>query len=97
MILQAEDMGETPNRDDMWCVTHTKKDGNPVTEKAGEAIVSAKYVLLREYGHGKNMSLCRLYVQVIICMFCAGSDKSNYRTSGANRTSVFTGVHLLVA
>jgi hypothetical protein len=65
MILQAEDMGETPNRDDMWCVTHTKKDGNPVTEKAGEAIVSAKYVLLREYEF--MPIICSSYHLYVLC------------------------------
>ncbi len=45
MILQEEDTGETPNRDDMFIVSHTKKDGNPVNEAAGEAIVSGKYVI----------------------------------------------------
>jgi hypothetical protein len=46
MILQEEDIRETPNRDDMFIVSHTKKDGNPVNAAAGEAIVSGKYVIL---------------------------------------------------
>jgi hypothetical protein len=40
MILQEEDTGETPNRDDMFIVSHTKKDGTPVNVTAGEAMVS---------------------------------------------------------
>jgi hypothetical protein len=42
MILQEENMGETPNRDYMFIVSHTKKDGNLVNVAAGEAIVSSK-------------------------------------------------------
>jgi hypothetical protein len=38
MILQEEDIGETPNRDDMFIVSHTKKDGSPVNAAAGETI-----------------------------------------------------------
>jgi protein-S-isoprenylcysteine O-methyltransferase Ste14 len=85
MILQEEDIGETPNRDDMFIVSHTKKDGNPMNAAAGETIVSGKYVIL------------------VLCssshpwMFCAGEDERNYRESDACRTSVFTGVSLLVA
>jgi hypothetical protein len=30
----------------MFIVSHTKKDGNPVNTMAGEAMVSAKYVIL---------------------------------------------------
>jgi hypothetical protein len=64
MILQEEETGETPNRSDMFMVTHTKKDGTPVNDLAGEALVSAKYVLLREYGYGKYIFmqiLCSIY------------------------------------
>ncbi|GLT53818.1 hypothetical protein SLA2020_270610 [Shorea laevis] len=39
--------GRNPNRDDMWVVTHTKKDGNPVTEQAGEAITQIKAIIER--------------------------------------------------
>jgi hypothetical protein len=46
MILQVEDTRETPNRDDMFIVSHTKKDGNLVNATAGEAMVNAKYVIL---------------------------------------------------
>jgi hypothetical protein len=46
MILQEEDIGETPNRDDMFIVKHTKKDGNPMNAAVVEAIVSDKYVIL---------------------------------------------------
>jgi len=85
MILQEEDIGETPNRDDMFIVSHTKKDGNPVNATAGEAIVSGKYVIL---------VLCSSFHP---WMFCVGEDERNYRQSIAYRTSVFTGVSLLVA
>jgi hypothetical protein len=60
VILQEEETGETPNRCDMFTVTHTKKDGNPVNKLAREALVSAKYVLLREYGYGKY-----IFVQIL--------------------------------
>jgi hypothetical protein len=40
MILQEEDTGETPNRDDMFIASHTKKYGNLVNATAGEAMVS---------------------------------------------------------
>jgi hypothetical protein len=43
--MQEEDMGETPNRDDMFIVSHTKKDGDPVNAAAGKVIVSGKYVI----------------------------------------------------
>ncbi|XP_062167755.1 uncharacterized protein LOC133873961 isoform X2 [Alnus glutinosa] len=82
---EIEDIGETPNKDDMFIVSHTKKDGNPVNAAAGETIVNGKYVIL------------------VLCssshpwMFCAGEDERNYRESVAGRTSVFTGVNLLVA
>jgi hypothetical protein len=62
-----------------------KKDGNPVNAAAREIIVSGKYVIL------------------VVCssfhpwMFCVGEDKRNYRESVACRTSMFTGVSLLVA
>jgi hypothetical protein len=46
MILQEEDTGKIPNRDYMFIVSHTKKDGNTVNTMAGEAMVSAKYVIL---------------------------------------------------
>jgi hypothetical protein len=46
MILQEEDTGETLNRDDMFIVSHTKKDGNLVNAAVGEAMVSTKYVIL---------------------------------------------------
>jgi hypothetical protein len=46
MILQEEDIGETPNQDDMFIVLHTKKDGNPVNAAAGKTIVSGKYIIL---------------------------------------------------
>jgi hypothetical protein len=85
MILQEEDIGETPNRDDMFIVSHTKKDGNPVNAAAGETIVSGKYKMLVL---GSNSHPW---------MFCAGEDKRNYCESVACRTSVFTGVNLLVA
>jgi hypothetical protein len=85
MILQEEDIGETPNRDDMFIVSHTKKYGNPVNAAAGETIVSGKYVIL---------ILCS---SAHPWMFCAGEDERNYRESVACRMSVFTGVSLLVA
>jgi len=85
MILQEEDIGETPNRDDMFIVLHTKKDGNPVNAAAGETIVSGKYNIL-VLGSSSHP-----------WMFCAGEDERNYRESVACRTSVFTGVSLLVA
>ncbi|XP_062170564.1 uncharacterized protein LOC133876304 [Alnus glutinosa] len=40
-----EDMGETPNRDDMFIVSHTKKDGNPVNAAAGEVISKMKEII----------------------------------------------------
>jgi hypothetical protein len=40
MILQEEDTSETPNRDDMFIILHTKKYGNPVNATAEEAMVS---------------------------------------------------------
>jgi hypothetical protein len=46
MILQEEDTGETLNWDDMFIVSHTKKDGNPMNATAGEDTVSTKYVIL---------------------------------------------------
>jgi len=85
MILQEEDIGETPNQDDMFIVSHTKKDGNPVNAVAGEAIVSGKYVIL---------VLCSSFYP---WMFCAGENERNYRESVVYRTSVLSGVSLLVA
>jgi hypothetical protein len=66
MILQEEDRGETLNRDDMFIVSHTKKDGNPVNAAAGEAIVSGKYVIL---------VICSSFHP---WMFCAGENERNY-------------------
>jgi hypothetical protein len=40
MILQDEDTGETSNRDNMFIVSHTKKDGNLMNATAGETMVS---------------------------------------------------------
>jgi len=60
VILQEEEIGETPNQCDMFTVTHTKKDGNIVNELAREAMASAKYVLLREYSYGKY-----IFVQIL--------------------------------
>jgi hypothetical protein len=85
MILQEEDIGETLNRDDMFIVSHTKKDGNLVNAAVGETIVSGKYNIL-VLGSSSHP-----------WMFCAGEDERNYRESVACRTSVFTGVSLLVA
>jgi hypothetical protein len=85
MILQEEDIGETPNRDDMFIVSHTKKDGNPVNAAAGETIVNGKYNIL-VLGSSSHP-----------WMFCPGEEERNYRESVAYRTSVFTGVSLLVA
>jgi hypothetical protein len=79
MILQEEDKRETPNRDDMFILSHTKKDGNPVNAVAGETIVSGKYVIL---------VLCS---SSHLWMFCAVKDERNYRESVACKTSVFTG------
>jgi protein-S-isoprenylcysteine O-methyltransferase Ste14 len=67
MILQEEDIGETSNRDDMFIVLHTKKDGNSMNVAIGEAIVSAKYVIL---------VVCSSFHS---CMFCAGEYERNYR------------------
>jgi hypothetical protein len=78
-------MGETLNRDDMFIVSDTKKDGDPVNAAAGETIVSGKYNIL-VLGSSSHPS-----------MFCVGEDERNYRESVACRTSVFTGVSLLVA
>jgi hypothetical protein len=69
----------------MFIVSLTKKDGNLVNAAAGEAIVSAKYVILVVYSSFHPW------------MFCAGEDERNYRESVACRMSVFTGVSLLVA
>jgi hypothetical protein len=66
MILQEEDRGETLNRDDMFIVSHTKKDGNPVNAAAGEAIVSGKYVIL---------VICSSFHP---WMFCTGENERNY-------------------
>jgi hypothetical protein len=85
MILQEEDIGETPNRDNIFIVSHTKKDGNPVNAAAGETIVSGKHNIL-VLGSSSHP-----------WMFYAGEDERNYRESVACRTSVFTGVSLLVA
>jgi len=54
----------------MFMVTHTKKDANPVNELVGEAMVSAKYVLLCEYGYGKYIFmqiLCSSYHLYVFC------------------------------
>jgi hypothetical protein len=70
MILQEEDTGETPNRCDMFVVSHTRKDGTPVNELAGAALVSAKYLLLREYDYGKYIFmqiLCSIYYFYVLC------------------------------
>jgi hypothetical protein len=52
---------------------------------AREAIVSSKYVIL---------VVCSSFYP---WMFCAGEDERNYWESVTYRTSVFTGVNLLVA
>jgi hypothetical protein len=59
MILQEEDIRETPNRDNMFIVLHTKKDGNPVNAAVGEAMVSAKYVILFVCSSYHLYVLCR--------------------------------------
>jgi hypothetical protein len=71
MILHEEDTRETPNRDDMFIVSHTKKDGNPLNAVAGKAIVSGKYIIL---------VVCSSFHPLI---FCAGEDERNYRESVA--------------
>ena len=70
VILQEEDTGETPDRDSMFVVSHTRKDGTPVNESAGAALVSAKYLLLREYYYGKYIFmqiLCLIYYLYVLC------------------------------
>jgi hypothetical protein len=69
----------------MFIVSHTKKDGNPVNAATGETIVSDKYVILELCSSSHPW------------MFCAGEYEKNYLESVACRTSVFTGVSLLVA
>jgi hypothetical protein len=59
MILQEEDTGETLNRDDMFIVLYTKKDENPVNAAAGEALVSAKYIILFVCSSFHLYVLCR--------------------------------------
>jgi hypothetical protein len=46
MILHEEDTGETPNQENMFIVSHTRKDGNPINAAVGEAMVSAEYIIL---------------------------------------------------
>jgi hypothetical protein len=70
VILQKEDTGETPNRCDMFVVSHTRKDGTPVNEVAGAALVCAKYLLLREYYYRKYIFmqiLCLIYYFYVLC------------------------------
>ena len=70
MILQEEDSGETSNRCDMFVVSHTRKDGTPVNEVAGAALVSAKYLLLREYYYGKYIFTQILYLIYYLYVLC---------------------------
>jgi hypothetical protein len=58
--MQEVEKGSGIGRSELFSLSHTKKDGTPVNEKAGEAIVSTSVLLVYV-----SMVLQSLYIKLL--------------------------------